>query len=414
MKTKLLFAGAFLWAITASSPAFAQFDFGGMVKDKLQNRAERSVDGAMDKAESAAKDSQSKDKNKNEEGSGQTKNESSSSAKQAEPAFQSYSKYDFVPGEKIIFFEDFSEVNIGDYPGTWNTNGSGEVMTTNRYPGKWLKLGASCFHIPETKGDFPDNFTVEYDVIPQRVDDSYLDFGFYIVSGTMSDPNEGGAIPGKAGVKLSIGQTAHGFSSYSDGEYKMDGQVEKAPLVENVKTRISVWVQKQRMRLYVNETKVFDSPRVMPANFKYNILRFEMGQGTPLISNFRVAVGSPDVRSKLLTEGKLVTHGIYFDSGSDKIKPESYGTLKEIAGVLKENASVKVKIIGHTDSDGDDKANLDLSKRRAAAVKANLSKDFGIDASRMDTDGKGEKEPISPNSTSEGKANNRRVEFIKM
>ena len=73
-----------------------------------------------------------------------------------------------------------------------------------------------------------------------------------------------------------------------------------------------------------------------------------------------------------------------------------------------------MKIVGHTDSDGDEKSNLDLSKRRAASVKNVLSKDFGIAMARMGTDGKGESEPVSPNSTPEGKANNRRVEFIKL
>jgi outer membrane protein OmpA-like peptidoglycan-associated protein len=70
--------------------------------------------------------------------------------------------------------------------------------------------------------------------------------------------------------------------------------------------------------------------------------------------------------------------------------------------------------VGHTDSDGDDAKNLDLSKRRAANVKNSLAKDFAIDASRIQTDGKGETEGVAPNTTSEGKAKNRRVEFIKL
>lgn len=121
-------------------------------------------------------------------------------------------------------------------------------------------------------------------------------------------------------------------------------------------------------------------------------------------------------KTAYITEGhlSLVTHGILFDVNSEKIKGESYGTLKEISQVLKDNPAVKVKIFGHTDSDGDDKSNLDLSKRRAASVKSSLSKDFGIDASRMETDGKGESEPALPNTTAEGKANNRRVEFLKL
>ncbi|MGE5810604.1 MAG: OmpA family protein, partial [Ignavibacteria bacterium] len=102
------------------------------------------------------------------------------------------------------------------------------------------------------------------------------------------------------------------------------------------------------------------------------------------------------------------------DVNSDKIKPESYGTLKEIANVLKENSSVKVKIVGHTDSDGNDASNLDLSKRRAASVKNTLNSEFGIDSSRMETDGKGESQPVTDNNSQEGKANNRRVELIKL
>jgi outer membrane protein OmpA-like peptidoglycan-associated protein len=103
-----------------------------------------------------------------------------------------------------------------------------------------------------------------------------------------------------------------------------------------------------------------------------------------------------------------------FDVNSDKIKSASYGTLKEIATVLNENADVKVKIVGHTDSDGDDAKNLELSKKRAAAVKAALSAEFGIDASRMETTGMGETKPAGDNKTAEGKAQNRRVEFVKL
>ena len=79
---------------------------------------------------------------------------------------------------------------------------------------------------------------------------------------------------------------------------------------------------------------------------------FHQSQDRYLISNLKLAVGAPDTRNKLITEGRFSTSGILFDSGSDRIKPESYGVLKDIATVLKENPAVKVKIIGHTDSDG--------------------------------------------------------------
>ncbi len=133
-----------------------------------------------------------------------------------------------------------------------------------------------------------------------------------------------------------------------------------------------------------------------------------------MISNIKVAAGTPDLRNKLLTEGKLVTNGILFDVDSDRIKPESFGVLKEIAAVLKEHSDISVKIIGHTDSDGENTRNQELSVRRALAVKNVLNKEFGISTTRMQSDGLGESKPVADNSSSEGKAKNRRVEFIKL
>ena len=145
------------------------------------------------------------------------------------------------------------------------------------------------------------------------------------------------------------------------------------------------------------------------------MLRFQLSdEYKPFISNFRVAAGLPDTRNKLITEGKLVTYGIYFDVNKDVVKPESYGTLKEIAGILNEVPDVKVKIFGHTDADGDDAKNMDLSKRRAASVKAELVKYFGVKPDQLSTDGLGETKPVSPNDTPVNKALNRRVEFIKL
>jgi outer membrane protein OmpA-like peptidoglycan-associated protein len=114
-------------------------------------------------------------------------------------------------------------------------------------------------------------------------------------------------------------------------------------------------------------------------------IRFE--EGTAMVTNISLAVGAPDMRNKLITEGKLVSYGIYFDVNKDVVKPESYGTLKEITSILNENPNVKVKIVGYTDSDGANTANLDLSKRRGVSVKNELVKTFGIDVSRLESDG---------------------------
>jgi len=187
-----------------------------------------------------------------------------------------------------------------------------------------------------------------------------------------------------------------------------------------IKLHVSVWRQKQRLRVYLNEEKAFDLPRAFPANKSYSTVLFEIWGNMNndidryLIGNIKFSTGAPDTRNRLMSEGKFVTRGILFDVNSDKIKPESFGTLKDIAAVLTENPSVKVSIVGHTDADGKDADNLILSKRRAESVKATLVKDFGIDASRLETDGKGASQPVDNKTTPEGKANNRRVEFIKL
>lgn len=171
--------------------------------------------------------------------------------------------------------------------------------------------------------------------------------------------------------------------------------------------------------MYLNEDKVYDIPRAFAETGKpYSTLFFEIfggfkNQDRYLLNNIKFATGAPDTRNKLMTEGKFSTTGILFDVNSAAIKPQSFGVLKDIASVLQDNSSVRVKIVGFTDSDGDAAANMTLSKKRAGSVKDALIKNFAIDASRLETDGKGATQPVASNSTSEGKAQNRRVEFIK-
>jgi outer membrane protein OmpA-like peptidoglycan-associated protein len=187
-------------------------------------------------------------------------------------------------------------------------------------------------------------------------------------------------------------------------------------LPHNKSTRVSVWVQGSRIRLYALGAKVFDVQNGIFKDYKYQQIRFNSANSDVefLISNLRIAAATEDQRSKFLIDGKLISYGILFDVNSDKVKPESYGAIKEMADILKENPAIIVKVVGHTDSDGDDSKNLQLSKNRAASVKNELVNTFGIDASRIETDGKGETEPVEPNTTPMGKSKNRRVEFIKL
>jgi len=341
----------------------------------------------------------------------------------AAPAFQAYSKFDFVPGERIIAADDFTQDAIGDFPARWNTNATGEIVTLSGQQGRWLKLTRPGFFIPEFITALPDDLTLEFDfIVPPG---SQPGIGFSTALAELADIKQPAAWQSSANTltfsahpEANEGATEL-IARQDGGANNSSNQLRTAQLASKTgqPVHIALWRQRQRARVYMNQDKVWDTPRAVSATAKFNSIIFFFGGGCGnceyYVGNLRLATGAPDTRNKVITEGKWVTRGILFDINSDRIKPESYGSLKEIANVLAEAADVRVVIVGHTDSDGDTAANLDLSKRRAASVKTALVNEFKIDAARMDTDGKGEGEPVDKNETPAGKANNRRVEFIK-
>jgi OmpA-OmpF porin, OOP family len=352
----------------------------------------------------------------------QNTNSGDTQAGKSEPAsLKVYSKYDFVPGERILVFEDFMQDAVGDFPAKWNTNASGEIMTIDKIPGHWFAMGKAGFYMPDFIDSLPEDFTLEFDMLTDQTAHSWGMFANLVELSNRDQPKEWQSAINHFSLNILPGNPGNGTSSY-DRRKNSVGESRTATKITQFENslkpvHISFWRQKERLRIYMNEEKVWDIPKAIQAGAKLNSLVFwiqNIEQWHYLISNLRLAVGAPDTRKKILEQNKWVTHGILFDVNSANIKPESYGTLKEMANVLKEYSDLKVRIVGHTDADGSDAANLDLSKRRAASVKAALAKEFGIDESRMETDGKGESEPIDKNDTPAGKANNRRVEFIKI
>lgn len=342
----------------------------------------------------------------------------------AEPAaagIKAYSKYDFVPGEKIIVFEDFAQDAVGDFPDKWNTNASAEIVTIEGMPGHWLRINKQGIFMPEFIDSMADDFTFEYDLLcdnPGRIWSLYTSI---VALNDHSRPENWQQVPNRFTFTVATGEenSSSIIERVRDNNTEAGSNTTTKKFTDKTKTvHIAVWRQKERVRVYFDEEKVWDMPKALAADAKPNaIVYWLQGPGQDAsyyMGNLRLAVGAPDTRKKILEQNKWVTHGILFDVNSANIKPESYGTLKEMANVLKEFADLKVKIVGHTDADGNDASNLDLSKRRAASVKTALAKEFGIDESRMETDGKGESEPIDKNDTPAGKANNRRVEFIKI
>ena len=428
MKTKtftlILLSGILMYSTTALS----QFNVLNRVKNAVDNRISNQVDKTIDQGLDSIQNKNTKKKTTNNSTGDQKINQNPENSASEEnvkadksSSFQSYSKFDFIPGEKVIFYEDFSQDAIGDFPALWNTNASAEVVNTNMLPGNWMKYNISESIWTDKLLKLPENYTLEFDVIPTSGKEfAMAQWGFRLYKCTNEKSWDGGAVPGMAGFAFGVeyfGRPYYrAYNNSLNGEFwdqKGNADEEKYYQKKDQKYHMSFWIQKTRVRVYQNETKIFDVPRAIPDQaLKFDRIRFE--EEAALVSNIRIAVGAPDTRNKLMNEGKLVSYGIYFDVNKDVVKPESYGTLKEIASILNEVPDVKVKIVGHTDADGADALNLDLSKRRAASVKTELTKSFNVNADRLVTDGMGESQPLAPNDTPVNKALNRRVEFIKL
>ena len=168
------------------------------------------------------------------------------------------------------------------------------------------------------------------------------------------------------------------------------------------------------LKIYFGEKRVTNIPNLKgnPTGFSIRSEQCHDGQWS-FIKNIRIAKGSMSLYDRVVTDGKFITNGIRFDVGEATIRPESMGVINQIQKLMSEHSDLNFSVEGHTDSDGDDASNQKLSEERAAAVK-NMLVELGIDASRLSTKGFGESIPLDSNNTSEGKANNRRVEFIKI
>lgn len=332
-----------------------------------------------------------------------------------------YSKFDYVPGDKQLFYDDFGNDFIGDFPSKWNTNAGGEVVTLGESPQKWLELksGYNIFYIPDAP-QLPEDYTIEFDIAGVGID-KYTSSTAQLQI-TLSDDDKFGAGDNFVFAELpycqygAVGITVENRINRKR-QIRSTVQADIRDEILNM-PHISIAVNGQRFRLWVNEVKYIDVPRLVPTGavlhtIKFNANSFKDGKEQVFISNLKVAEGGVDLRRKLISEGKISTNAILFDSGSANLQPQSMGVIRQISQVLQQEAAMNLKIVGHTDADGADAANMALSKNRAEAVKNALVSVYGIDGSRLSTEGKGESEPIADNTSPDGKAQNRRVEFIK-
>ncbi len=375
------------------------------------------------KPEEKDKDETSESDDDSEQDSSEnSKNEVEDEPSDVKDDLEIYSKFDFVPGDELLFFDDFSQDFVGDFPSRWNTNGSGELVKINNSSNKWLKLisGSNTMYIPDVT-NLPEEFTLEFDMLTEGLNKKTSSQSYFKI--IISDNNTFDKNRNFGMVEIPFCQfIAQGLIV----ENNINGKREIRNIVKvdvrkqiTQQNHVSIAVNKQRFRLWINESKYVDIPRLLAANTKMNSIKLhlrglDINKENLFVSNFKIAKGGIDLRRKLLAEGKISTNGILFDSGSANIQPQSLGIVRQISQVLIQDENIKLNIIGYTDADGPDDTNLKLSKARAAAVKEALVSIYKISAGRLTSDGKGETQPVGDNTTAAGKAKNRRVEFVKI
>jgi outer membrane protein OmpA-like peptidoglycan-associated protein len=310
-----------------------------------------------------------------------------------------WANYDFVPGQRVLFYDDFGDEYVGDFPRRLNyVKGNMEVV---EWEGMRLLrgTGGDRFTVP-LGGPLPDRFTVEFDI-----HDPATEPGTGIFFGEV----ERAADYDKPYVNIGNWQGS-GVWQYGVGKVSTNAidQIEE----EVVPIRISV--DGTYIKVYADEQRIANVPQADLG--RADAITFMLGSRTdrPIyLGNLRVAEGGRDrVYERLVADGRYATQGILFDTGSATIQPESTPTLKEIARALQQNADLRLRIEGHTDNTGSADANQQLSERRAAAVRDHLVQRERIDPSRLESAGMGASVPAADNGTPEGRQTNRRVELV--
>ncbi len=326
-------------------------------------------------------------------------------APSAQPEFKTL-KADFVPGEKTVFFDDFTDMAPGDAPPHFRVRGAA-VELQEAGAVRQLVANQKVTLTPNLK-TLPANFTYEADIM------------FGVPTGR-ADVTQSFFSKEKETLQSVLYCSKETFDivvSVRSPKYEELGRKRSAAPTLNLTkqpVKYALWVQNGRVRIYINGDKQLDFNQVeLPAIDRVDLVQSFLGTGpTAGYRSMRFAESAPDFSQTILSSGRYVSHGILFDTNSDRMKPESAAAIQAVAKALTTNPNLKLQIEGHTDSVGNAAANMDLSKRRAEAVKSVLVSQFSVEAERLTTAGLGATKPIDSNDTPQGRAQNRRVEFVK-
>ena len=395
--------------------------------DRVFSETEDAVEDAV-RGESSNKGKKNKNKNKNNDindnnGSNNAdavydNGDATAQSGQQKPQSveMAYAKSDFVPGDEIIFEDLLVGEKLGEFPMMWDLlNGNAEIANVGGENVIYFAEGDTQI-VPlmeNPKNYLPDVFTIELDVYISdshtrydQIDDrTYSRYWFRFNDSKSYDVWEFDLYDFGESVNYSLRKP--------DGSRVDGGQKTNHLVTLNSWNHIAFSFNKRAFKAYINGTRVANVPNVVQPNW-FLIQRHSYDHHTRCyIKNIRIAKGAVPLYDRMMSDGKFITYGITFDVGKATIKPESMGEINRIVQLMTENPDLKFSVEGHTDSTGNAASNQTLSEQRSQAIVAKLV-ELGIARDRLTAVGKGQNSPIADNSTDEGRAKNRRVEFVKM
>ena len=326
--------------------------------------------------------------------------------KQETPAQTAYAKSDFVPGDEVIYDDPMDDEQLGEFPSRLELlAGESEVLEIN---------GKKCFAMSH-HGDrvsplmknprnfLGDVFTVEFDAFQTGEEEGRLEWEFFPAD-MDKDP--------VFHLEIPVSDDADNYSHIWYWKAASGEQEGSRPvtLTSGKWHHLAISFNKRALKYYLDGERIINIPNVAMAPGWFAL--GSVFEPKLSITNLRICKGAVPLYDRLASDGKIVTYAITFDTGKATLKPEADVEINRIKGIMDQDASLKFEVQGHCDNTGSDKVNDPLSQKRAEAIVARLV-ELGIAKDRLTAVGKGSHEPIADNSSDEGRAKNRRVEFVK-
>ncbi len=320
------------------------------------------------------------------------------------PGEGAWANWDFVPGDTVLFMDDFTNDRVGDFPRRWElVEGNFEIVEWQgtRYV-RVTSEGVVTIPLPRT---LPERFTIEFAVSVQHGNAR---------ASLATGPIDGAIRAGQRfeGTRVDWAWARAGVRPSRDVGPQVLTPIDQKQYADRV-VPVRVMADGNYMKVYWDDRRVANVPNaVFPRSDKlYLSFKWTSDERPGMIGPIRIAGGGLDLYDQLARDGHVATQGILFATGSERIRPESTPVLQEIVKMLTEHTDLTLRIEGHTDDVGDDASNQSLSERRAASVKGWLVESGRIAAGRLVTAGLGESKPAIAGTSPEARAQNRRVEL---